>query len=219
MDDKVEYDHLFLIGKFCERNKRLLEEIKLQIGIDSQIIFLGKCRSDSAFKISNQSRYIILIDALELDYSTLESYLHFILSKTYRCSIIIFNLPKNSELESIVCWPRVQGIVFKGKKDKTVIKRIYKVMQGKLCLPKSLILNHFLKNRQLPVMKDYKNIFTHRELQILRKISLGASNKVIASELALSNHTIKTHIYNLFKKIRVTNRIQAVIWARKHSCL
>lgn len=219
MDDKAKYDHLFLVGKFCEKNKRLLEEIKLQIGIDSRIVFLGKCRSERVLQLSSQSHYIMLIDALELDYSTLENYLHFILSQTHRCSIIIFNLPKNSELESIVCWPRVQGVVFKGKKDKKLINRINKVIEGKLCIPKPLILSYFLNNRVVPDMKDYRNIFTNRELQILRQISLGASNKVIASELALSNHTIKTHIYNLFKKIEVTNRIQAVIWAKQHSYL
>lgn len=219
MDDKFKYDQLFLIGKFCEKNKQLLEEIKLQIGIDGRIVFLGKCRSERILQLSSQSHYIMLIDALELNYSTLESYLHFILSKTHRCSIIIFNLPKNSELESIVCWPRVQGVVFKGKKDKKLIERINKVIGGKLCLPKSLILSYFLNNREVPDMKDYKNILTKRELQILRLISLGESNKVIASELALSNHTIKTHIYNLFKKIQVTNRVQAIIWAKKHSYL
>lgn len=51
---------------------------------------------------------------------------------------------------------------------------------------------------------------TKKERSILKLLAEGKSNKQIANELFLSVHTIKTHNYNLFKKIGVRNRTQAV---------
>jgi len=47
-------------------------------------------------------------------------------------------------------------------------------------------------------------------------VAVGASNDEIAEKLCLSPHTVKTHLYNIFKKINVTNRLQAALWAAKH---
>jgi LuxR family transcriptional regulator of csgAB operon len=45
---------------------------------------------------------------------------------------------------------------------------------------------------------------------------MGLSNDEIASALNLSPHTIKTHLYRIFKKINVENRFQASLWASKN---
>ncbi len=53
-------------------------------------------------------------------------------------------------------------------------------------------------------------LLTHREKEILNKLRIGASNNEIARSLFISENTVKTHLYNLFKKIAVKNRTQAV---------
>ena len=47
-------------------------------------------------------------------------------------------------------------------------------------------------------------------------VSAGAKNEQIAEELHISPNTVKTHIYNIFKKIGVPNRLQAALWAVKN---
>ena len=49
--------------------------------------------------------------------------------------------------------------------------------------------------------------------EILNLLSTGAKNTDIAEQLSLSVHTIKTHIYHIYKKLDVSNRTQAVNWA------
>ena len=56
-------------------------------------------------------------------------------------------------------------------------------------------------------------LLTPREIEILRAIGIGASNSEIARKLFISPHTVKTHVYNAFKKINITNRFQAAVWA------
>jgi len=57
---------------------------------------------------------------------------------------------------------------------------------------------------------------TRRELEILSMVVSGATNEEIAARICISPHTVKTHIYNIFKKINVPNRLQAALWAAKN---
>ena len=47
-------------------------------------------------------------------------------------------------------------------------------------------------------------------------IADGLSNQEIASRLVISEYTVKTHVSNLFRKIEVNDRVQAILYALKH---
>jgi DNA-binding NarL/FixJ family response regulator len=54
---------------------------------------------------------------------------------------------------------------------------------------------------------------TQRELQVLRHIALGLSNKEIGLSLKISVETVKEHVQNILRKIAVVDRTQAAVWA------
>ncbi len=54
---------------------------------------------------------------------------------------------------------------------------------------------------------------TQRETQVLRHVALGLSNKEIARSLEISVETVKEHVQNILRKITVTDRTQAAVWA------
>ena len=51
---------------------------------------------------------------------------------------------------------------------------------------------------------------------ILRTLTEGASNKVIALKLVITESTVKVHMKAILRKLRLQNRTQAAIWARTH---
>ena len=54
---------------------------------------------------------------------------------------------------------------------------------------------------------------TQRETQVLRHLALGLSNKEIGKSLEISVETVKEHVQNILRKIVVSDRTQAAVWA------
>ena len=65
-------------------------------------------------------------------------------------------------------------------------------------------------------IKDETFQLTRRELEVLQMIAKGKSNFEIAEELYLSEKTVKNHLTNIFRKIEVSDRTQALIYALKN---
>jgi DNA-binding NarL/FixJ family response regulator len=58
---------------------------------------------------------------------------------------------------------------------------------------------------------------SERELEVLRLLSTGLSNKEIAPLLFISETTVKTHIDHIIAKLGVSDRVQAAVWAARHN--
>ena len=65
--------------------------------------------------------------------------------------------------------------------------------------------------------QDAGALLTQRELEVLRLVARGMSNREIASELALAEKTVKTHVSNILQKLHLADRTQAALYAvREH---
>jgi DNA-binding NarL/FixJ family response regulator len=54
---------------------------------------------------------------------------------------------------------------------------------------------------------------TSRELEVLRLVATGKPNKEIATELSISERTARTHVSRILRKLRLSSRTQAALWA------
>ncbi|HXD09074.1 MAG TPA: LuxR C-terminal-related transcriptional regulator [Anaerolineales bacterium] len=72
---------------------------------------------------------------------------------------------------------------------------------------------------EMPIINKLVESLSQRELEVLRLIVEGATNKEIADELVLTINTVKRHISNIFGKLHVSNRAQAIARAREQNLL
>ena len=76
------------------------------------------------------------------------------------------------------------------------------------------VLRRSKRNVEIPFVSDKPiDTLTSREKEVLQLAAKGANNKEIADKLFLSEVTIKSHMNSIFKKLKVTNRTQAVLLA------
>lgn len=63
---------------------------------------------------------------------------------------------------------------------------------------------------------NYSELLTDRELEILHFLAEGWDNKRIAATLCLTVRTVKFHTGNIYARLRVGSRSEAIVWAWKH---
>lgn len=113
----------------------------------------------------------------------------------------------------------VDGYILKDSESSELKKAIMAVKDGENYIQPSLIpaLNSQLVNRDSD--KDMISSLTNRELEVLVQVANGMFNKEIATNLNISERTVKNHISNIFKKIDVSDRTQAAVFAIKNNII
>ena len=109
------------------------------------------------------------------------------------------------------------GYILKDSGSEELKKAIQSVMEGDSYIQPSLIpsLNSRFVNRDID--KEKIAALTKREMEILTQIAGGMFNKEIAMNLNISERTVKNHISNIFKKIDVSDRTQAAVFAIRNN--
>ncbi|WP_449538510.1 response regulator [Ferdinandcohnia sp. Marseille-Q9671] len=106
------------------------------------------------------------------------------------------------------------GYQLKDIQPDELVTAIKKIMNGENQLhPKAT--SHVLANLSNK-QNHMKEELTKRELDVLKEIASGKSNKEIASTLFITEKTVKTHVSNLLAKLELADRTQAALYAVKH---
>jgi len=113
----------------------------------------------------------------------------------------------------------VNGYLLKDSESSELKKAILAVINGENYIQPSLIpvLNSKMIDRDNDSIKIES--LTKRELEVLKNLSYGMYNKEIAEKLDISERTVKNHISNIFKKIEVTDRTQAAVFAIRNNLI
>ncbi|WP_341488665.1 response regulator transcription factor [Photobacterium damselae subsp. damselae] len=136
-------------------------------------------------------------------------------SKDSETPILIFNIDTDITTDTLLSWPKVKGILSKDSPIEHLIKSIAVVIEHGLWLPRQTL------EQMLDYYRNYKPsndtrllptqpLLTRREKQILGLLTEGKTNIEIAETLFVAETTVKSHIYNLYKKIDVKCRKEAI---------
>ncbi len=160
---------------------------------------------------------LVIIDNTHIDDESLDLYIKFLIDKSVSGNEVLINSPNNVAVNVIAKWPNMVGVFFAGDDMNVVAKGMKKVLEGELWLSRKLTNELIVsyRNKDAIVAKSTANLTT-REKEIMQLLVLGASNFQIAETLFVSENTVKTHLYNVFKKINVKNRMQAFMWAKNN---
>ncbi|MBB3190080.1 response regulator transcription factor [Halomonas cerina] len=165
---------------------------------------------------ANESPVVILLDADHLDDSTLQAWQEHGHDDENTC-IAVFNLADEDRAVEILAAMNIQGIFYRSESLELLCKGLKTLMQGQLWMSRPLMAR-MLRLFRRQQLHSYRPIcgLTPREMEIIAMLSTGISNSEIAARLSVSEHTVKSHLYNIFRKIKVHNRLQAVNWARQN---
>lgn len=109
------------------------------------------------------------------------------------------------------------GYILKDCDSAELIRAIKRVYIGDKYIQVDLIPLYNARILQRDVEREKKLVLTRREKEILVNIAAGMSNKDIAEKYDITERTVKNHITNLFKKINVSDRTQAAVYAIRNN--
>lgn len=105
-----------------------------------------------------------------------------------------------------------QGYLMKDVLPSELVRAIRTVHRGEAQLDPE-IARKLMQEFTNPQPTTPKHDLTERELEVLRLIAQGKSNKDISDDLVLSEKTVKTHVSNILQKLHLSDRTQAAVYA------
>jgi DNA-binding NarL/FixJ family response regulator len=128
--------------------------------------------------------------------------------------IVFFNVSSNLEFNKRFILKGIHGFFYEHDSLDIFLKGIQAVLDGKLWLSRDMMTKCIFEDSGSDTSsKSIGGKLTERQTEILALIAVGATNEEISDKLCISPHTVKNHLYNIFKKIDVPNRVQAALWA------
>jgi len=131
--------------------------------------------------------------------------------------VALFNVRPGIGIEEQALREGVRGFFYEKDPPERLVKGVGAIFAGELWVSREIMTRCLLEGgpRGRAHVGDLQ-VLTPREIEILSLIAIGAGNEEIGNKLCISTNTVKTHVYNIFHKIKVPNRLQAALWAAKH---
>lgn len=212
-----ELTRIHIIGTNRPLNQALAS--MLETFKDVRCTWGDSCPADSDTYLSSLNNNIYLVDCLNFSRHAVKDqirqYCEIIAKGT---KLVLFNADANKAFHAFLDQHRIYGIFCQDESRTNFIKGIKIILKG------GTWVNHnaFAQSRNVATLESNPDIekgrwrLSRREEEVLDCIAKGMTNGNIAHRYKISQHTVKTHVYNVYRKINVFNRLQAKMWFNKN---
>lgn len=215
-NDKSSEPLVHIVGPLQFQNELMAWYIRENTGLTCT------CRknlsAETLFEPPVEKKALILMDGLAGDLTSLWSEIRSFLNSGQKGHYIaLFNMANDQSFANDLVKKGIRGIFYNSDPLQNLAKGVPAILDGELWYSRKDLVKYLLDaDSGSSAAMQLKNLLTSREKEVLLLIASGISNIEIADKLHISRNTVKTHLYNIYNKIRVPNRLQAALWAAKH---
>jgi LuxR family transcriptional regulator, csgAB operon transcriptional regulatory protein len=178
-------------------------------------VFLVKLTSvlpcDIVKILSFSTHSMVIIDLATIKYEQAYKLQRAVERKHCGMITVFINFPKQVNAKFLIIPAITAGVFYVDSSLNEVDLGINEILKGRRVIPHTLYQS--IMNEET---YDDSELLTIREREVLHALLTGSTNLVIANQLFVSESTIKTHLYRVFRKIGVSSRGQAIAWAQTH---
>jgi len=140
-----------------------------------------------------------------------------ILHSSPTIGIIVLTMYEDDDSVFAAMRAGARGYILKGADQEELLRAVRAVANGEALFGPSIatrMMDYFSSPREEAALEAFPEL-TEREREVLDLIAKGSNNNQIASQLSISPKTVRNHVSNIFNKLQVADRSQAIIKARE----
>lgn len=206
-----------IISSASIQTKSLAELVSERAGIEC-IVRSDLRRCAATVSVGNHPT-LILVDSLFISTAAVLQQLEQLPSPLAANVMIgMINMPRDEKVEIRAVALGIKGLFYAATDLESLIRGVETMFEGDVWVPRKVLASAVYSPDRVPrrVSPRVAEMLTRRERQILSLICTGSSNDEIADRLSISTNTVRTHVYNIFRKISVPNRMQAALWGAEN---
>lgn len=130
--------------------------------------------------------------------------------------VVLLSAQESDDLLIFAVRSGARGYLLKNNSVSRFMASIHALERGEAVIPRAMVgrlLDEFSRVTS-PVENEGLGVLTPREIEVLREIGRGRSNRQIAENLDIAENTVKVHVHNILEKLNLRNRRQAARYAR-----
>jgi len=203
-------------------NRLLRDTLARLLRKRSEISVVGVSRSSESNKdeIIASNCEVVLTDCF--DNSDSSAFLYDLLAHGSTAKVLLFGMTEDANVFLKAAYLGISGYLLKDASAAEIVAAVRAAVRGHATCPPSLcmaLIEHLSKNRPprldtFDVNLGNRKPLTPRQLQLIRLVSNGLTNKEIAADLNLSEFTVKNHVRRIMRQVEADDRHEAVALVR-----
>ncbi|MCR4434528.1 MAG: response regulator transcription factor [Clostridiales bacterium] len=195
--------------------------LKQILELENDIVVIAQASNgDEAVKLAREKKPDVILMDINMPSTNGLQAIKELRQENSGSKIIVLTIHQDREYLFKTLQMGAEGYLLKDAEPAVLIEAIRNVVKGQSYIQPNMtkeLVKEFNRVTLREREKNDENCLTMREVEVLELIAEGMINKEIARQLYISEKTVKNHVSNIFKKLNVSDRTQAAIYAFKHN--